>query len=359
MSAREERPPPRARIPAIGPAGGPAMRRRRRVPANFFGIPLGLIGLADAWLVAANFHLAPVLAGRLLVAVAMFAWVAVTFAYLRGLLTHRVSLAGDLADPVAGPFIAAAVLVPMLAAADVLHPYDHRAGTVLVDVLIAITVVLAGWFTGQWTSRPVPLATVHPGYFLPAAAGGFISSACAALVGQRNLAQVLFGLGLFSWIVLGAIIRARPILGPPLPTPLVPTLAIEVAPAAVAIFAAFVIDGQHVNVTVQALAGYGLLMVIAQLRLLPEFLRLSFMPTFWAFTFPAAAVDFAALFWLGITHPTGWRTESYLTLAAITVLVGAIAARTVLDLHRGHMLASTVAPAITGTVPATEAIAIR
>jgi len=117
-----------------------------------------------------------------------------------------------------------------------------------------------------------------------------------------------------------------------------PTIAIEVAPAAVATFAAFVLDGHQVDTLVRALAGYGLLMVVAQLRLLPVYRRLSFMPSFWAFTFSWAAVSFAGLFWLGVTHPTGWRSESYVVLVVISVFIGAIALRTVASLRRGQLL---------------------
>ena len=312
----------------------------RLIPLTFFGIPFGLLGLADSWLVAASFGLAPVAIGRVLVAIAVLAWVVVGSAHLRGIASspRQLSFGAELADPVAGPFVALVVLTPMLAAADALYPYSHTAGTVVVDVGVASTIVLAGWFTGQWIYGHLELAEVHPGYFLPSVAGGFVASASAALVGQIGLAEMLFGLGLISWIVIGSIVLGRLFLGPPLATPLMPTIAIEVAPAAVATFAAFVIDGQRVDTLVRVLAGYGLLMVVAQVRLLPTFLKLKFMPSFWAFTFAWAAVAFAGLFWLGVTHPTGWRAESYMALGLITAFIGAIAARTVLALYRGQLI---------------------
>jgi tellurite resistance protein len=322
----------------------------RPIPLNFFGIPFGLLGLADSWLVAANFSLAPVAVGRVLVAVAVLAWAVVGAAHLRGMLARRITLAAQLADPIAGPFISLAVLTPTLAAADALYPYSHTAGAAVVDVGVVLTVVLAGWFTGQWIYGQLELAKVHPGYFLPSVAGGFVASAAAALVGQTHVAEMLFGLGVISWIVIGSIVLGRLFLGPPLPTPLIPTIAIEVAPAAVATFAAFVIDGQRVDTLVRVLAGYGLLMVIAQIRLLPTFLKLTFMPSFWAFTFAWAAVAFAGLFWLGVTHPTGWRLESYVALALITAFIGSIAARTMLALHRGELIP---APAPAPVVPTT------
>jgi hypothetical protein len=134
----------------------------------------------------------------------------------------------------------------------------------------------------------------------------------------------------------------RLVLGPPLPAALMPTIAIEVAPAAVASFAVFVIDGHRVHSVVRLLAGYGLLMVIAQLRLLPAYLRLSFMPSCWAFTFAWAAVAFAGLSWLGVTHPVGWRVESYVALALISAFIGAIATRTAVALRRGQLLPAAV-----------------
>lgn len=316
----------------------------RPIPLNFLSIPFGLLGLADCWLVAAHSGLAPVLAGRVLVALAVTVWMIVAVAHVRGMRAHRITLGEELADPVAGPFASLAVIVPMLAAADALYPLEHLAGTFVTDSGIVLTVLLAGWFTGQWIYRPLELAKIHPGYFLPSVAGGLVASVSAGLVGQRGLAEVLLGLGLICWLVLGSIILGRLLLGPPLPAALTPTLAIEVAPAAVATFAAFVIDGHRVNDPVRLLAGYGLLMVIVQLRLLPTYLRLPFTPSFWAFTFSWAAVTFAAMSWLGTTHPEGWRAASYIALTLITTFIAAIATRTAQALKRGQLLAATYSP---------------
>jgi tellurite resistance protein len=328
------------------------MRARRPLPLDFFSIPFGLLGLADCWLAGAGFGLVPVAAGRIMVAFAAAAWLTVLLAYLRAARSNGVRLGCELADPIAGPFASLAVITPMLAAAGALYPLAHPAGRAVVDVGIAAVVLLAGWYTGQWILGPLEPARLHPGYLLPSVAGGFVASASAGLAGQIELARVLFGLGLVCWIVLGSIILGRLVLGPPLPGPLVPTIAIEVAPPAVATFAAFVIDGHRVDTTVQLLAGYGLLMVVAQIRLLPAYLRLRFMPSFWAFTFAWAAVAFSCMFWLGITHPAGWQAGCYLVLTLIFVLIGGIAVRTVIALARGQLWP---APAPPGSTRATTA----
>ena len=94
-------------------------------------------------------------------------------------------------------------------------------------------------------------------------------------------------------------------------------------------------------------------MIIAQLRLASVYLRLRFMPSFWAFTFSWAAVTFAGEFWLGVTHPTGWRVESYVALALISGFTGAIAVRTAVALGRGELIPTRAAAAASASVAPT------
>jgi tellurite resistance protein len=226
----------------------------------------------------------------------------------------------------------------MLLAAEGLYPHAPAAGRVLFDVFLVLTVLLGGWFTGQWIYRPVSLDTFHPGYFLPTVAGGLIASAGAADVGQRRLAEVMLGLGVICWLVLGSIILARLLFRPLPPDPLLPTLAIEVAPAAVASLAYFALDGGRVDTVAAFLGGYGLLMALAQVRLLPAYARLPFMPSTWAFTFSWAAVATTVTYWLNDIRPGGYRVGEYLVLAAVSALIGGIAIRTLLAAGRRQLM---------------------
>ncbi|MCH5676859.1 hypothetical protein [Streptomyces gilvus] len=92
------------------------------------------------------------------------------------------------------------------------------------------------------------------------------------------------------------------------------------------------------------LAGYGTLMVLAQLRMPPVFVRLPFMPSTWAFTFSWAAVASVTLRWNEHGHPSGHLTYTYLLLAAITLLIGGIAMRTLVALVRGQLLPKSGPP---------------
>lgn len=325
----------------------------RRVPLNFFGMPFGLAGLAGAWLAAAHQGHAPVAVGNTLCGLAGLVWVIVVVLYGRYAVSVKGAFGRDLLDAVAAPFASLAVVTPMLLAAQGVAPYAETTGKVLVDVFLVLTVVLGGWFTGQWIYGSLELDKLHPGYFLPTVAGGLVASASAGDVGQSRLSEIMLGLGLICWLILGSMIMFRLFFRPLLPGPLLPTLAIEVAPAAVASLAYFSLTGGRIDAFSAALGGYGLLMVLAQIRLLPLYLRLPFTPSFWAFTFSWAAVVSTALRWNEYGRPPGHLVYTYLLLAAATVLIGGIAVRTLLAAKRGQLFPATASPAAPADQPDT------
>ena len=108
------------------------------------------------------------------------------------------------------------------------------AGRVLVVVFLALTIAIGGWLTGQWMTGGIGPDSVHPGYFLPTAAGGLIGANAAAQVHLHALAVTSFGIGVICWVMLGSVIMNRLFTRPALPNALVPTLAIELGIPAVA-----------------------------------------------------------------------------------------------------------------------------
>ena len=318
----------------------------RRIPLNIFSMGFGLAGLTTAWRIAVHQHLAPHEVSDILAALAAFAWLISVLLYLRYVLATRGALTSDLHDKTIGPFASLALITPILLATDGIAPYWRPAAAVVVDVFIVGVVLLGAWLTGTWMRGGTDLDRLHPGYFLPTVAGGLVASAGAAEVGQQRLAQLMFGLGIVCWFIVGSMVFGRLIFRPPLPEALVPTMAIEVAPAAVASLAYFSTYGARITPFAAALAGYGLLMVLAQIPLLGRYLRLKFSMATWAFTFSWAAVASTLLFWIDAEHVAGGRTFSYLVLAAISVLVTAIAARTLVAISRGSLIPHAPAPTL-------------
>ena len=309
--------------------------RGKRIPPNYFGSTFGLAGLTEVWAIAADEHRVPRGVATGLSVLAALVWLGVVVFYFAHLLVvDRKVLKQDLLNPVTAPFLSLALITPMLLAVLGIAPHAATAGKVVFDVFLVLTVLLGGWFTGQWIISGPELDQIHPGYFLPTVAGGLIASDGAALTGQHRLAEVMFGYGMICWVVLGSIILTRLFIRPMLPKPLIPTLAIEIAPAAVASLAWLDSHPDGVDAVASGLAGYGALMILVQVRLLPIYAKLPYMPSTWSFTFAWAAVAAAGLHWLGALHPTGYAVWEWVVIVAISVLVGAIAVRGLIDVTR-------------------------
>ncbi len=309
-----------------------------RLPLNLFAIPLGLAGLGGTWITYGQDGELLVWVGRIVLALSALTWLALVVAYGRWTAARPARFLADVNDPVAAPFASLIVIAPMLLAAQGIYPLQPATGRLLVDVFLGLTVLQGSLFTGHWMATPMDPDSFHPGYFLPTVAGALIGSTAAMQVGQRQLAEVMFGLGVLSWLFLGSIILNRLLFRPALPTALIPTLAIQVAPAAVASLAWFSMHNGQIDVVSAGLGGYGLLMVLAQIRLIPLYRRLPFMPSTWAFTFSWAAVAMATIHWLRAAAPAVAQAGGAVALAALTAFTGAIVGRTLIALAHRELL---------------------
>lgn len=310
----------------------------RRIPPNLFAIPFGIAGLADVWAAARPIlHNSAAVYNSLYIAAAAL-WAIILAAYgAQGVRRVRA----DARDPVMGPFVSLAVITPTLVSG-ALAAYAFDAARVLVSVFIALTVVFAGWLTGQWIAAPLDLDAAHPGYFLPAAAGGLIAAFAAVQVHLHLLAEVLFGMGVISWVLLGSLLLVRLFFRPMFPAPVVPTLAIEIAPPVVAGIAYFALTDGKTDIFAAGLAGYAVLMGLVQVRLAPLYLKLHLSPSTWAFTFTYAAAANDALFWIQARNPSGATAYAAITAGLITVFIGVIAVLSVVALVRGRFLPKPV-----------------
>jgi tellurite resistance protein len=315
---------------AVTVTGG--VRGWPRFPPNLFAIPFGLTGLAEAWHAAE-----PVLGTAETVpdaisVVAALVWAALMACY--GAQGTRTGFA-DFRNRTFSPFISLAPITGMLLAAT-MSVRAFAVGQALVVVFLAATLIVGGLLTGEWIVAELDHDSAHPGYFLPTVAGGLIGALCASQVHLRGLAEASFGIGMLCWVMIGATILNRLFFHRVLPALLVPTLAIELAPPAVAGLAYFALAGGRTDFFASALAGYAVLMVVVQVRMLPRFLRLRFSLAFWAFTFSWAATATDALQWIAMRRPPGAAAYSSVIITVITVFIAVIAVRTLRLVLRGR-----------------------
>jgi tellurite resistance protein len=329
--------------PMGGTGAGGKLHTLLAVPANFYAIPFGLIGLARVWTLAGGLYHLPASIGAALYLVATLVFLILLASFAARLVLAPQAVASELQHPVLGPFYSLLPISGMLLAV-ALKSYAPGAALVVFWIFFLTTALFGGWLTGQWIATGLDPEQFHPGYYLPAVAGGLLAGECAARFGMVGLGWMSFGAGMIGWLLLGSISLNRLFFRPALPAALMPTLALEVAPPVVAGTTYFVLTGGRVDLFSYILAGYAVLMVLVQLRLAPVYLKLAFSPGFWGFTFSYAAAAGFALRWLSITHPLAAIWLGFVVLAAITLLIGAIAVRSLIAIGQGKFLPASPAP---------------
>jgi tellurite resistance protein len=305
-----------------------------RIPPAFFGMALGLAGLAALWLYGSDAFDAPAAVGDLLMLLAAATWVVVTTAYLRQGVRQILA---DARDAAVGPFLAAPVMTALVLGA-ALSSQAPAAGRVVIVIALVAGVLVFGWLTGQWLTRGVEEKSFGPAFYLPGGGIGWVGAEAASTVGLHSTAAAFFGMGAVSWVFISSILLKRMRVRRRLSPALIPTLALGLAPPVVAGNAYFVIHPGSPDKLAFGLAGYAAVMAAAQVRLFPLYRALSFTASFWAFTFPSAALATLALRWLALEHPVGAEVCAWILIAAVTVLVGLMAARTIVAGARGDLV---------------------
>jgi tellurite resistance protein len=327
----------------IGLKAGRRLHTWLAIPPNFYAIAFGLVGLARVWRLAGGLYGLSAAIGNALFLVAVLVFLLLFASLVIKLVLAPKTVLADLADAAIGPMSSLLPITGMLLAVG-LEPYAFDAARVLFLVFFVATVLLGGWYTGQWIVADLDASNFGPAYYLPTVAGGILGADSAASFSLTGLAWLSFGIGMISWLMLGPIILNRLYFRPGLPAALTPTLAIIIVPSVIAGNAYFVLTGGRIDPLAYVLAGYVVLMALVQLRLLPLYLKLKFSPGLWAFAFSYAAAAAYALRWIHLAQFAGVPMLAYVVLAAITLFIGAIALRSLVALWQGKFLPAPAAP---------------
>jgi tellurite resistance protein len=310
---------------------------RSPIPASFFGMILGLVGLGNCWRVAAKIWHLPAWIGESIMLIAIAVWLMLLLLYISKWLWAREDALAEFEHPILCCFIG---LVPVstVLVAIAIAPYSHTIAMVLFMVGAIGQLSFGVYRSGQlWMGGRKP-ETTTPVLYLPTVAGGFVSAIVASALGYREWGGLFFGAGMFSWLALESIIMQRLFLLDALPIPLRPTLGIQLAPPVVGCVAYLSITSGQPDTFAQMLFGYGLLQALILLRLIPWLFQQPFAASYWTFTFGIAALSLSALRFVERGMTGAMEGLAVLLFIGANIAIGSIALETLLLLLRGKLL---------------------
>ncbi|MFM0522460.1 MULTISPECIES: dicarboxylate transporter/tellurite-resistance protein TehA [Caballeronia] len=323
------------------------------MPVAFFGIGVGALALAGAWRAAARVWTIPEAIPVLLTASALVVWLAVLVAYGRKWLVERDAAVAEMRHPVQSSF-AALVPVSMMLAAQAVQAYSRELAIALFVIGVVSSLALGVYLQGRfWQGGRKPELTT-PAIYLPTVAPSFVAATAAAGLGFTQLGMLFFGAGVFSWLAIESIVLHRAAVHEPLPEALRPSLGIQLAPPVVGGVSYLAITHGVPDTFAYMMLGYGLYQALMLARLIPWIRQSTFTPSYWAFSFGAAALPTMAIRMVerGATGPMAWIAPVAFVLA--NVVIGLMVAGTVRAIVQGKLL-----PAVNVTAPKDNVLSIE
>lgn len=264
------------------------------VPASFFGIVLGLIGLGNPWRVAVRLWGLPPLPGELIMLAGVSVWAVVLMLFSAKWVWAREEALAEAGHPIQCCFIGLAGVATMMVAIAA-EPYSRKSAELLFLVGVTFTATFAVWRTGGLMMGNRPYEAVTPVLYLPTVAGGFVAASAASLLDYDGVAQLAFGAAFFSWLSIESVLLHRLFTAAPVDPALRPTLVIQLAPPTVGGVAAVNVLGDQWSILPVAMLGYATLEAVVLIRLMPWIAGKSFTPGYWGSAFGATAFAMLAL----------------------------------------------------------------
>ncbi|SDH65821.1 SLAC1 anion channel family protein [Roseospirillum parvum] len=324
--------PPHAIAADGGGAGGAWLMH---VPIPLFAVVMGLTGLGLAWRKAGHVAGAPEVIGESVIALAATMFVLIALLYAAKALRHWKVVVSEFNHPIRANFFPA-VSISLLLLAVASLPYSKPLASALCLTGGFLHLVLALNLMGRWLLRNVEIQHSNPAWFIPIV-GNILVPVSAVKLGHTEMAWFFFAVGLTMWIIVKAIIIYRIIFHDPLPSKLMPTLFILIAPPAVGFLAYMQLSGGELDAFARVLFHFGLFMTLLNLWLARAFFRIPFAVSWWAFTFPTAAITIAAFEY---AHAGVWSwglPVAWSLLGLASVIISAVFLRTLWALFTGHL----------------------
>lgn len=300
--------------------------RLAHFPVAFFAMIMGLAGLTIAWMRAEEILSLPVAVSPWLLALSTGLFVLLAALYTIKMVKYREAVVKEWGHPVKMNFVPTASIALILLAIAWL-PYSAPYSKLLWLTGTALHLVLTLHVMTQWMHQSkFEIAHLTPAWFIPVV-GNILVPIVGIQHAPAEISWFFFSIGLVFWPVLLAIIFNRVIFHGSMPERLMPTLFILIAPPAVGFLSYVKLTGE-VDAFARILyyaALFFTILLIAQLR---WFTRFKFFLSWWAYSFPLAAIAIATLTLFQHTGNPLFLRMSGVLLAVATVVIAALFIRT-------------------------------
>jgi tellurite resistance protein len=302
-------------------------RSLEHFPVQLFAIVMGLSGLAIVF--AKAYHLLDFsywfYATILFIDTVLF--LVIFTAYMLKLLHYTDAVKKEFYHPIKSSFMAA-ISISFLLLSIAYYDFAPTLSVLLwyigAPLQLAFTLIVIRY----WIHNELKVVHSNPAWFIP-----IVGNVLVPIIGVEAapvyVSLFFFSLGMFFWIVLFTIMMNRIIFHHPLAQKLVPTFFIFIAPPAVGFVSYLRITDGSIDMFAMFLYFIALFTLLLLLFMIRMYDTKVFYISWWAYTFPLAAITIATLMMQMIFHNTFTYLASMGLIAFTTLVVGFVAFKTI------------------------------
>lgn len=300
-------------------------------PVMMFATVMGLTGLALVFKKVSEVLIFPSIVGNIVGIAASVLFLVILFTYLRKLMSYKEEVKAEFRHPVRVNFFAAISISTLL-----LSVFYRHLVVDLSHILFIVGASLHIFFTFYtikfWINNNLEMQHSNPAWFIPIVGNLIVPIAGKGFVDDTIL-NFYFSIGIFFWIILFAIILNRIIFHKQFAPKFMPTLFILIAPPAIGLLSYVKLTGS-LDFFAQMLYSLGLFFTILIFVMYKNYINIKFFISWWAFTFPMAAITLATVLMYELTHLWLYALLSYTFMLVTTMIVFLVAKETVVHMTK-------------------------
>jgi tellurite resistance protein len=306
------------------------------LPISFFAMVMGLSGLTIAWEKAQHVFGVDWGINLPLTILTSSVFAVLLLLYLSKIALHRQHVRQELAHPIKLSFFPT-ISISLLLLAIVFLPLSTGIAQPLWLAGASLHLLFTLFVINTWMHHEhFQIQHSNPAWFIPAV-GNVLVPVAGMPLGYVDVSWFFFSIGMLFWIVLMTMIFYRILFHTPIDARLMPTLFILIAPPAVGFLAYMKLTGGALDGFGRFLYFSGLFLTLLLFSQLNRFVRLQFALSWWAYSFPTAAITIASFVMYEKAGSTFYLGLGTVLLAILTGVVGLLLLRTGMAAAKGKI----------------------
>lgn len=297
------------------------LQKLQYFPASFFGMVMGIVGLSIALINSDAMFAWSLVAGEAILMFSVVLFAVLLASYLYKILRFKDAFWAEMRHPIKMNFIPTISISLLLLSAAFWELEQVKTSFNLWLLGASLQLVLTLWLLYNWIYHDFfKIEHSNPAWFIPIV-GNIVVPIAGVQHVPEDISWFFFAIGIVFWPLLKSVLLYRLIFHPPIPDKLMPTLFIFIAPPAVGCVSYMALNHGEVDAFARILYFFALFFTLFLLFSINKFRKLSFALSWWAYTFPLAAMAISSLVMGNALHSSGYLWIGAVIMAGLAVMI--------------------------------------